>query len=397
MNISKYIAVAGLLIAGTSYGQLDRSIVPSPQPAKEIKIGQPDVFKLSNGLTVLIVENNKIPKISFQLSSDLGANQEGDKAGSIMITGELMGSGTTNRSKDVLDEEIDFMGADLSTWSSGIYIAGTKKHMEKCAEIMADVLLNPTFPASELERLKEQNISALASSKTSPGAISSNVSGAVNYGLNHPYGEIMTEKTVENITMDDVKAYYSKVFQPQISYLVIVGDAKASEIKPIVEKYFGSWAKGNAAKKTFPKVHMPHGNHVSFSPQEGAVQSSINVTFPVDLKPGDSDVMAATVMNQILGGGGFGARMMQNLREDKAYTYGCYSSLKSDEIIGSFSTTGSFRTEVTDSALTEILGEIKRITQTEVTDEELKLIKASMAGKLGTNRCPAMHHRHVLD
>jgi predicted Zn-dependent peptidase len=381
MNISKYIAAAGLLIAGTSYGQLDRSIVPTAQPAKEIKIGQPDVFTLSNGLTVLIVENNKIPKISFQLSSDIGAMAEGDKAGSTMIAGDLMGSGTTNRTKDVLDEEIDFMGADLSTWSSGIYVSGTKKHMEKCAEIMADVLLNPAFPQSELDRLKEQSISALASSKTNPGAISTNVSGAVNYGLDHPYGEIMTEKTVENIEMNDIKSYYTRAFQPQISYLVIVGDAKASEIKPIVEKYFGKWAKGNSTKNTFPKVHMPHGNHVTFSPQEGSVQSSINVTFPVDLKPNDEDVLAATVMNQILGGGGFGARMMQNLREDKAYTYGCYSSLRSDELIGSFSTTGSFRTEVTDSALVEILSEISKMTQKEVEDEEFNLIKASMAGK----------------
>lgn len=381
MNLSKYIVLGGLLVAGTVHAQLDRSVAPKPQPAKEIKIGKPDVFKLDNGLTVLVVENHKIPKVSFQLTSDIGAIKEGDKAGMVSIAGELMGSGTKNRSKDQLDEEVDFMGADLSTWSNGMYISGITSQVDKMAEIMSDVLLNPAFPESELARLKEQNISGLASSKGNPSAISANVSGAVNFGKDHPYGEIMSEKTIENISLDDIKKLYQGTFQPQISYMVVVGDIKTDAVKPIIEKYFSKWEKGGAVKATFNDVKMPHGNHVYFSPQEGAVQSTINVTFPVNLKPGQKDVLSTVVMNKILGGGGFGTRMMQNLREDKAFTYGCYSRLSPDELVGTFSTSGSFRNEVTDSALTEIISEIKGMTTAAVTDEELKLTKASMAGQ----------------
>lgn len=381
MNLSKYIVLGGLLVAGTASAQLDRSVAPEPQPAKEIKIGKPDVFKLNNGLTVLVVENHKIPKVSFQLTSDIGATKEGDKAGMVSIAGDLLASGTTNRSKDQLDEEVDFMGADLSTWSSGIYMSGITSQVDKMAEIMADVLLNPAFPQSELDRLKEQAISGLASSKGNPSAISANVSGVVNFGKDHPYGEIMSEKTIENIQLSDIQSFYKNTFQPQISYMVVVGDIKTDAVKPIIEKYFNAWTKGGAVKATFNDVEMPHGNHVYFSPQEGAVQSTINVTFPVNLKPGDKDVLPAVVMNKILGGGGFGTRMMQNLREDKAYTYGCYSRLNPDELVGTFSTSGSFRNEVTDSALNEILGEIQGMTEGMVTDEELKLTKASMAGQ----------------
>ncbi|MGB1032380.1 MAG: M16 family metallopeptidase, partial [Flavobacteriales bacterium] len=254
------------------------------------------------------------------------------------------------------------------------------KHSNTLLDLMSDVLMNPTFPQEELDKLKKQTLSGLASSTTDPGSIGANISGAMTFGLDHPYGEQQTEKTTEKITRDDLVNYYSTYFRPNISYLTIVGDITKAEAEAQAKKYFGTWENKEVPKHTYEKPGFPEGNKVCFAPLAGAVQSTIEITFPVDLKPGDNDAIAASVMSNILGGGVFGGRLMQNLREDKAFTYGARCNLSKDPVIGSFSAYASVRNEVTDSSIVEFLYEIDRLTNEMVEDTTLQFIKNNMNG-----------------
>ncbi len=360
--------------------QIDRSKAPKAQPNPEIKIQQPDVFKLDNGLTVIVVENHKLPKVSFQMYVDHQPLKEGDKAGMSDIFGELLGSGTTNMDKDEFDQKIDFMGADFHPSSRGFFASSLSKHTDNLLKLLSDVILHPAFPSDEFDRIKQQTLSGLATSSTDPNSMSNNVSNVVNYGKNHPYGEVITEKTINNIVLDDIKQHYNTYFKPNISYLVVVGDITPDKAKNYANTYFGNWTKKEVKTETYPEVHRADNNQVYFVDKPGAVQSVINITQVVDIKPGHKDLLPLKVYNAILGGGSFSARLMSNLREDKAYTYGCYSRINQDELIGEFYAGGSFRNEVTDSAVAQILFEINRIYNEPVKAEELDLVKKSMTG-----------------
>lgn len=368
------------MAACSGVGKLDRSEVPVPGPAPKIQIGDYTKFELDNGLKVIVVQNDKLPRVSWQLSIDRDPIFEAEKAGYVAMAGSLLSAGTENKSKAEIDEAIDFIGASMNTGSTGIYASSLTKHSDELLSIVSDVLLNPTFPEDELEKVRKQEMSGLANAKTSANSISSNISNAMRYGLDHPYGEQKTEKTVENITREDLIAYYETYMRPNISYLVVVGDITPEEAKQKAETYFGSWEKQVVPKHNYPTPEEPEGNRVAFVPLPGAVQSVINVTYPLEYQPGSEDATAASVMNSVLGGGVFSGRLMQNLREDKAYTYGARSNISSDEVIGYFSAGASVRNEVTDSSITEILYEMDRMTKELVPDSTIKFVKNSING-----------------
>ncbi|WP_158276083.1 M16 family metallopeptidase [Brumimicrobium oceani] len=375
--------ILGTAIALTSvfaFGQVDRSKAPVPGPAPEINIPEPIVFDLDNGMKVILSPNDKIPKVSFNLVMGSDPKLEGNKAGLSDIAGDLLMSGTSNRTKDEFDNETDFIGAYLSANSSGIYLSVLTKHMEKGLDLMTDVMKNASFPESEFERIKKQYESGLYSVKTDPSSMVSNAMAKAIFTSNHPYGEIMTEETLKNIKRDDVVEFYKKQYTPAGSYLVIVGDIDEAEARKIASERFGEWEGGVPFEKEYSKGVLPQGNRVIFVEKPGAVQSVISISFPIDMVPGDEDQIKLSTLNKLFGGGGFGTRLMQNLREDKAYTYGAYSNLDVDRKGSYINAQGSFRNEVSDSAITQFLYEFDRITEEMVTEEELELNKASMAG-----------------
>jgi len=370
------------LLSNLALAQVDRTKAPAPGPAPEIKIAKPEFFELKNGLKVYVVENHKLPRIAFSLLLDKEPILEGENAGYVSMTGQLLMSGTTNRTKTVLDEEIDFIGASLSTSASGVNASSLTRHQDKLLELMADVLYNPSFPQEELDKLKKQTLSGLAQSKEDPGAIAGNVRSRLVYGENHPYGELNTEETVEKITVEDCKAYYDRFFKPNIGYLAIVGDITPKEAKKLVKKYFSEWERGDVAKDTYDVPKEPSKTYIAMVDRAASVQSMINISYPVPLKIGSPDVIKARVLNQILGAG-FSSRLMQNLREDKAFTYGARSSLSSDNLVGAFTASASVRNEVTDSAVHEFMYELRKIVAEDVTEDELQSAKASIMGSFG--------------
>lgn len=367
------------IVSNSLYAQLDRSTRPNAAPAKKINIPPSQVFTLSNGITVILSENHKIPKVSVELSLEATPRLEGNKAGLAEFTGSLMMSGTTTRSKDQLDREIDFIGASINAGFSGINMSCLTKHLDKGLELMTDVLYNVSFPDSEIERIRKQNMSGLQSTKADAGEMARNATKAVNFP-GHPFGEIMTEATLQNITREDLINYYKSTFTPQGSYLVVVGDITRAQTEALANTYFASWQGAPMYLADLGKGAFDRGNRVIFVKKPGAVQSVVYVTFPIDIRSGHKDQLALNVLNGILGGGGFGTRLMQNLREDKAFTYGCYSSLNITEHGSWMSAGGNFKNAVTDSAITEILKEFEGIIAAHVTDEELSLTKNNMAG-----------------
>jgi len=392
--------ILALLFIGISMGlfsQLDRSIIPVAGEPKEINIQDSEVFTTENGITVILSENHKIPKVSVRFVAGSDSKVEGDKAGLSEMAGELIMSGTASRTKDELDNEIDFIGASVSSSGNSVSLRCLKKHLSTGLDLMTDVLFNANFPEDEVKRVKKQAESGLASVKSSPDAMAQNAMRKINFP-DHPFSNILTEESLENLTRDDMIAYYKDVFTPIGSYLVVVGDISREETEKMVKDYFDSWTGKNPYVKKFPQTIPKNGNQVYFVEKKGAVQSVIYVTYPVDMGKENPDQINLKVLNNILGGGGFGNRLTQNLREDKGFTYGCRSSIALTDNGSWMSAGGNFRNEVTDSAITEILYELKTISNDLVSDEELSQTKSSSAGSFARSlERPATIANFALD
>lgn len=359
-----------------------RNNIPSPGPAPKVELGQAETFKLDNGLTVIVVENHKLPRVGIQLYVDAPVIAEGDKAGYIDMAGQLLNKGTKTKSKAEIDEAVDFIGASLSTSGTGFYAQSLTRHADKIMEIAQDVLLNPAFPQEEFDKAKKQTLSGLAQAQEDPNEIAANVGQVLRYGKDHPYGQITTQKTVEEMTLADAKSYYENFFKPKISYLVIVGDITPAQAKEKAQKYFGAWSNEGLVqvRQNYSEAKKPGKRSVDFVDKAGAVQSVINVTYPVDLTPGSPDAIKAQVAASTFGGF-FGSRLNKNLREDKAYTYGARARLEPDRLVGSFRAYASVRNEVTDSSLVQMLYEMDRIRQEPLDGKELTLAKNVMNGR----------------
>jgi len=357
-----------------------RSAPPTAGPAPKIQIGKSEEFIMRNGLKVIVVENNKLPRVSYQLFVDAPDIIQGDDAGYIDFAGQLLNKGTTSKTKAEIDEAVDFMGARMTTSATGVFASSLSRHSENLMKILADVVKNPTFPQAEFDKIKKQTLSGLAQNKETPSAIAANVSNVLRYGKKHPYGELVTEETVEKITLAKTKEYYQKYFKPNYSYLVVVGDTDMAKTKALVLEHLGDWKKTeNVEQYDYPVPQAPDATTVDFVNKSGAVQSIINITYPVNLKPGADDLIKASVANTILGGF-FQSRLNDNLRETKAYTYGARSRLSYDKNVGFFLASASVRNEVTDSSLVEFMKELNTLRDVKAPLEEVELAKSVMAG-----------------
>ena len=376
----KKIFLALSIVLGTTVVAQDRSIRPEAGPAPEIQLGSTESFVMDNGLKVFVVENHKLPKVSLSLQFKYQPELEGDALGISSITGDLLGTKTATRSKDEIDASIDYIGASLSTSSSGIYASSLTKHLPTLLDLFSDVLLNSEFTQEEFDKSITQNISGLANASDSPDAIAGNVNSVLNFGTAHTFGELMTEESLANITLDNCKDYYQMYFSPKGSYLAIVGDISITEAKEMTSQYLVNWKATEFDNATYTGVEAPSENKVSLVNKAGAVQSVINITYPLNLSPSSEDALKVKVMNNILGGGS-SARLFRNLRENKAYTYGAYSSIKVDQLGSYFNASAKVRNEVTDSAIVEFFREIDTLRTIKVSQEELQGVLSNMSGK----------------
>lgn len=394
-KIVSLIAILAMSFATTA--QIDRSVQPKPGPAPKVQLGKVEKFTLPNGLQVIMVENHKLPRASASLSIENMPVIEGKKTGLSNMMGSLLGRGTANITKDEFNEKVDYLGANVNFYSSGASARSLKKYFPEVLGLMADGVKNSQFTQEEFDKEVKVTLDGLKSNEKSVTAIARRVESALIYGKNHPYGEFTTKTTVGNITLVDVQNNFNTYYKPNNAYLVIVGDINPSATKKMVTKLFGDWKKGNVPSVTFAKPENVSTTEINFINMSNAVQSEIVVANNIDLKLGDKDYYAAILANSILGGGGT-ARLFMNLREDKGYTYGSYSSVRQNKHAATFRATASVRNIVTDSSVVEIQKEINKIRYKKATAEELKNAKAKYVGNFVMEvQKPATAARYALN
>ncbi|WP_426090808.1 insulinase family protein [Flavobacterium sp. DSR3-2] len=357
-------------------------IIPQPKPgvAPTVKIGKPITFELKNGLKVMVVENHKLPRVSFSLTLDNDPYAEGDKKGVADMTSTLIGSGTTKISKTAFNEEVDFLGANINFSSNGASASALSKYSGRVLELMADGALNPNFTQEEFDKEKTKLIEGLKANEKSVSAVAARVISVLTYGKNHPAGEYVSEATLKNVTLADVKANYNTYFVPSNAYLIIVGDVKFKETKKMVEKFFGSWKKAAAPSISYNDPKDVSATQINFIDMPNAVQSEVSVGNISKLKMTDPDYFAVLIANQILGGD-FNSYINMNLREAHGWTYGARTSIYGDKRVSSFTASTQVRNAVTDSTVVEIFKEFKKIRTEKVTDEMLASVKAGYIGR----------------
>ncbi len=376
-----YIVLASALTISV-HAQVDRSKAPAGAPAKEINIAKSETFTLANGLTVIVVENNKLPKVQGNLFFNHPPIATGSKAGIEDIIGTMVMAGTKSKDKETLDEEIEFMGSSISVSSNSVNFSTLKKNLNKTFDLFADITLNPAFSnLSELEKTKKQIKTGIESSEKNPDEISNRVTNVLLFGANHPYGEYTTAEKIDGISMEDLINFYQSYFIPNNAILTLTGDIKKAEAEALVNKFFANW-KASATTPAKVKYTVPESKptRIVLVDLPVSTQSVINIINTNSLKKANADFFASYVGNAILGTG-MASRLFKNIREDKGWTYGAYSSLSDDFYLnGEFSASAKVRNNVTDSAVVEFMKELKAIRDANVSDDELKLNKAQITG-----------------
>ena len=375
------------IAAFTSIGvqaQVDRSVMPKPGPAPEINLAEPMSFELNNGLKVMVVENHKLPRASARLTIDNKPYFEGEKAGVSSMMGSLLGRGTPKMTKDAFNERVDFLGANVGFGSSSAFASSLKRYFPEILGLMADGVKNSQFTQEEFDKEQKVTLDGIKSSEKSVTTIARRVEDLLTYGAKHPYGEFISKETVNNITLADVKENYNTYYRPNNAYLIVQGDINPKEIKKIVKSLFSDWKAGTIPTTEIPEPKNVETTEINFVNMDNAVQSEIAIINNIELKLGDKDYYAALVANRILGGGG-SARLYSNLREDKGYTYGSYSSVRQSRNAATFRATAAVRNIVTDSSVVEMMKEINTIRYDKITEAELKQAKAEYVGSFVIN------------
>ncbi|MBB6273930.1 putative Zn-dependent peptidase [Pedobacter cryoconitis] len=367
-------AIAALFVQNVAAQKLDRSQKPKPGPAPVLTFADPVIYKLPNGITVLVVENHKLPKVSATFSIDAGPITEGAKAGVMSFLSGLMNEGTTTKTKNQFDEAVDQLGADVSVSAGGGNTSALTRYFDSAFLLMAEALRHPSFPEPSFEKLKSQALTGLKSSERSAKAISGRVVKALAYGVNHPYGEFETEKSINSITLNDVKTAYSKYVTPSRGYLTFVGDIKPEAAKALAIKALGDWKGTSLTLPVLSKVSNPAQTEIDVVDVPNAVQSEITVTNLIDLPLSSPDYHAVLLANEILGGGA-DAKLFRNLREKHGFTYGAYSSAGTGRFQAQFRANAAVRNEKVDSAVVEFLNEIKVMRTEKVSADDLQNAK----------------------
>ena len=379
-SAKKLIIGLTIIFVNSLSAQLDRSIVPESGPTPEIFFGKPQTFVLDNGLTVMVVENNKLPRASASLSFDNPLIFEGEIAGVSSILAEMIGNGTQSISKEDFIEEVDFMGASLNITGSGAFAGSLKRYFPRVLELMSLAVLEPLFTQEEFDNQKNLIKESLKTSEKDVSTAANRVQDFITYGASHPNGEFISQASLDKASFNDAVDFYNNFSSPNNAYLVILGDIEFEKIKLMVTDLFSSWESKEVVTSSFPEPKNPDETEVIFVDMPNGVQSVVTVINSIDFNKKQPDYFPALVATRILGGGGAG-RLFNNLREDKGWTYGSYSSIsESYKTKGLVLAQAQVKNEVTDSAAVELLIELDKMRDKLVTDEELMSTKAKYTG-----------------
>ena len=337
---------------------------------------------LPNGMTFMLVENHEQPTLSISLSFRAGSYYDpSGKEGLSALVAEVLTKGTPDRDADQIAAAIEGVGGTISASSGDDFLTiGTdvlSDHAELAFTLLGDVARRATFPEQEVELARTRYLSALAVELSQPSSVASRAFQRELYGHN-PYGRNTSAESYKAITRDDVAGFASRRIRPAGSLLVIAGDITLARAQELVNQVFGTWRGAAASAPSVPAAPTKPSTDILLVHRPGSVQSNIvigNTTF----LPTDTGYYPARVVTHVLGGGS-DSRLFAILREQKSWTYGSYAALRRYRGLGFWNATFEGRTEVTDSALSELLHQIDRIRTEVIPDSELNAAKGFLVG-----------------
>jgi zinc protease len=363
-----------------------RANPPQSGPARPLSLPVPQVFKLQNGLTVIYNYRPGLPVVAANLvfNTGSGANPV-DKPGLASFTANMLQQGTTTRNATQIADETALLGAALSSTAnmdgSRIGTSSLTKNFPGALDLVADMVLHPTFPPDEVERRRASRLAALTNDRGNPNVVVSRAGVAALFGPHHPFGydNNGTEESNKAMSRDDMMNFWKANYVPSNAALVAAGNIPLDEMKALVENKFGAWKSGNAAR---PKIGAPETTkaRIVIVDRPGAQQTMVRL-LQLGVGRATPDYAALEVMNSELGGL-FSSRINLNLREEHGYTYGASSMFVFRRSQGYFLSGGGIRTDATAPAVTELFKEIRRMIETPMTAAELNLAKDSQSRSL---------------
>jgi zinc protease len=367
---------------------LDRSILPPLGAAPEIKFPEVQRAKLKNGLNVILLERHSAPVVNVALAVDAGAASDSvAKAGTATLALDLMDEGTKTRDAFQIVDELDSLGARLTTGSSldmsFVRLQATAANLRPSLGIMADVVLNPSFPADQFTIQKQRRIAQIGQEKANPNALVQRVLPQILYGVNHAYGKPASgyEKSVEAIGREDLIKWHADWFKPSASTIIITGDAKMETLMPALEQAFGGWKSGATPTKNLAVVAKTPGRKIYLIDKPDAPQSTI-VAAHISEASGQPEDLAIEPVVQNFGGMAT-SRLNRNLRLDKHWSYGTSGQLQSARGQRSFVVVAPVQTDKTKESIIEVAKELQNIAGAKpIAGEEFASIMRNMTSRL---------------
>ena len=368
-----------LSVALVAQGAPDRSKPPTIGAPPRLNLPEIQKRMLSNGLAVWLVESHEVPLVQINLLLKAGAGDDpAGKFGLASLTAAMLDEGAGSRSALELADAVDFLGASLATTASfdasAVRLNVPVARLKDALPLMADVVLRPTFPAAELERLRQERLTALVQAKDDPASVAPLAFARTVFGAMHRYGTGIAggEATLKGFTVQDLKSFHTSMYQPGNAVLLVVGDVKLDAIVPQLEMQFGSWKGTSPARTPVPQAPQVAQGQITIVDMPGAEQSQIRIGW-VGVPRSTPDYFTIEVLNTILGGS-FTSRLNQNLREEHQYSYGASSRFDMRLSAGAFQAGAGVQTDKTAEALKEFFNELTGILKP-IPDEELTKAK----------------------
>jgi zinc protease len=360
----------------------------------------PAKIMTANGITVLVLEQHFLPIVEVHALIKAGSAQDPpEKAGLANLTASLLDEGTTSRSSKQLAEQIDFVGGSLEVKAGEDFTTASARVLKKDVglgfTILADILLRPAFPKQEFERVRAQILGEIVSDNDDPGHVAMKAFNQLVFH-NHPYRWPVNglEETLPKIALGDVQSFYAKEYLPNQTILAVVGDITVEQATALVQTHFGAWKKGPVPARTIKKSGAIDKKAVQLI-EKDLTQSTI-ILGHGGISRTNPDFYAITVMNHILGAGGFSSRLMDSIRDKQGLAYGIMSHYEARAMPGSFWVNLQTKTETTNQAISGVLAEIKALREAPVTDQELAEAKSFLVGSFPLRLDSTAKLAHVL-
>jgi zinc protease len=382
--------LAWVALASSACGGVPRSAQlgfpdhpPEALPERALEFPPFEESTLPNGLRLIVVRHRVQPVAEINLYVKPGASAVApSQVGLAGLTADLLTKGTATRSANEISETIERVGGSLSgtaglDWLT-LSASVLAEHLPLALELVAQSAQQPTFPQSEFELSMRRTLSSLQAALGQSGQVAQRAFDREVYGEAHPYGVSATPATVQALTRDDVVRYHQTHYNPANALLVVAGDVDPAAVRTLVERQFGGWSAGTISTVTFPQPRPSEPTRIALVHRPGSAQTNILIGH-LGIRPDDPDYFPMLVLSGLLGGNS-DARLFRILREERGWTYGAYSSFNRPLGGGSFSASAEVRPEVTDSAVAEILVQLRRLRDERVPNEELEAAKGFLAG-----------------